>query len=57
MVNISVPVITYLVYLRLKALMFSLDLIFAGREFQNNIDNDKTSLPPSVFLLFLGSVV
>lgn len=57
MVNISVSVITYLVYLRLKALMSSLDLIFAGREFQNNIDNDKTSLPPSVFLLFLGSVV
>lgn len=57
MVNISEPLITYLIYLRLKALMFSIDLVFAGGEFQNNIDNDKKALPLSVLVLSLGSVV
>ena len=43
----------YSIYLLLKELMVSLDLIFTGREFHNKIDVKKV-LPPSVFLLYLG---
>ena len=41
-------------YLRLKELILSLDLIFTGKEFHNKIDDVKIVLPPSVFLLYLG---
>ena len=44
----------YSIYLRLKELMLSLDLIFTGKEFHNKIGDVKKVLPPSVFLLFLG---
>ena len=41
MVNISVPLRTYSVYLHLKELILSLDLIFTGKEFHNKIDDLK----------------
>ena len=48
------PSFTYSMYLRLKELILSLDLIFTGKEFHNKIDDVKNVLPPSVFLLYLG---
>ena len=44
----------YSMYLRLKELILSLDIIFTGKEFHNKIDDVKNVLPPSVFLLYLG---
>ena len=44
----------YSIYLRSKELILSLDLIFTGKEFLNEIDDVKKVVPPSVFLLYLG---
>ena len=56
MVNISVPLVyvVYSIYLRLKELILSLDLILTGKEFHSKIDDVRKVLPPSVFLLYLG---
>ena len=45
----------YSIYLRLKELILSLDLIFTGKEFHTKIDDVKKVFTPFCFPVALGA--